>query len=75
MISASGLNPVKLLPMVIGAKVLFTLLVPSLVVVYALLDGLFQHALLRQLAGDVTAAATLDANVRQVLPTLLIGQG
>ena len=38
---------------------------------YALLDGVFQHALLRHLGGDATAAAALDANVRQVLPTLL----
>ena len=38
---------------------------------YALLDGVFQHALLRHLGGDVTAAARLDENVRQILPTLL----
>ena len=38
---------------------------------YALLDGVFQHALLRHLGGDATAAAALDENVRQVLPTLL----
>jgi AcrR family transcriptional regulator len=38
---------------------------------YALMDGLFQHALLRHLGGDATAASKLDANVRQVLPTLL----
>jgi AcrR family transcriptional regulator len=38
---------------------------------YALLDGVFQHALLRHLGGDATAAARLDENVRQVLPTLL----
>ena len=38
---------------------------------YALLDGVFQHALVRHLGGDVTAAARLDENVRQVLPTLL----
>jgi hypothetical protein len=38
---------------------------------YALLDGAFQHALLRHLGGDATAAAALEENVRQVLPTLL----
>jgi hypothetical protein len=41
---------------------------------YALLDGVFQHALLRHLGGDAAAAATLDENVRQVLPTLLLSQ-
>jgi hypothetical protein len=34
----------------------------------------FQHALLRHLGGDAAAAATLDENVRQVLPTLLLSQ-
>jgi AcrR family transcriptional regulator len=38
---------------------------------YALMDGLFQHALLRHLGGDASAATKLDENVRQVLPTLL----
>jgi AcrR family transcriptional regulator len=38
---------------------------------YALMDGLFQQALLRHLGGDATAADELDAHVRQVLPTLL----
>jgi AcrR family transcriptional regulator len=38
---------------------------------YALMDGLFQHALLRHLGGDATATARLDDGVRQVLPTLL----
>jgi AcrR family transcriptional regulator len=38
---------------------------------YAVLDGVFQHALLRQLGGDTSAAATLDENIQQVLPTLL----
>jgi AcrR family transcriptional regulator len=38
---------------------------------YALMDGLFQHALLRHLSGDASAASALDDNVRQVLPTLL----
>jgi AcrR family transcriptional regulator len=38
---------------------------------YALLDGVFQHALLSHFGGDASAPATLDENVRQVLPTLL----
>jgi AcrR family transcriptional regulator len=38
---------------------------------YALLDGVFQHALLRHFGGDTSATATLDETVRQVLPTLL----
>jgi AcrR family transcriptional regulator len=38
---------------------------------YALLDGVFQHALLRHLGGDPAAAADLDEHVRQILPTLL----
>jgi AcrR family transcriptional regulator len=38
---------------------------------YALMDGLFQHALLRHLGGDHAAAAKLGENVQQVLPTLL----
>ena len=38
---------------------------------YALLDGVFQHALLRHLSGDTAAAADLDNHVQQVLPTLL----
>jgi AcrR family transcriptional regulator len=38
---------------------------------YALLDGVFQHALLRHLSGDATAATDLDGHVQQVLPTLL----
>jgi AcrR family transcriptional regulator len=46
-----------------------TAVTPSLA--YAQLDGVFQHALLRHLSGDVAAAADLDAHVRQVLPTLL----
>ena len=40
-------------------------------VAYALMDGLFQHALLRHLSGDATAAAELDQNVQQLLPALL----
>src|SRR6476620_10954056 len=35
---------------------------------YALFDGLFQQALLRQLAGDPRAAADLQAAVAEVLP-------
>jgi AcrR family transcriptional regulator len=38
---------------------------------YALLDGIFQHALLHHLSGGSTAAPDLDEHVRQVLPTLL----
>jgi AcrR family transcriptional regulator len=39
---------------------------------YALFDGVFQHALRRQVGGDAAAAGWLDENVRQVLPTLLL---
>jgi len=35
------------------------------------MDGLFQHALLRHLGGDASAAAALDENIQQILPTLL----
>jgi AcrR family transcriptional regulator len=38
---------------------------------YAQFDGVFQHALLRHLWGDDTAAADLDAQVQQILPSLL----
>jgi AcrR family transcriptional regulator len=38
---------------------------------YALMDGLFQHALLRHLGGDASAAAALDESIQQILPTLL----
>jgi AcrR family transcriptional regulator len=38
---------------------------------YALLDGVFQHALLRYLSGDPAAAQDLDEHVRRVLPSLL----
>ncbi|MGH3206681.1 MAG: TetR family transcriptional regulator [Trebonia sp.] len=38
---------------------------------YAVLDGVFQHALLRHLSGDPAAAQDLDKHVQQVLPTLL----
>jgi AcrR family transcriptional regulator len=38
---------------------------------YALLDGVFQHALQRHLSGDATAARDLDEQVQRVLPTLL----
>jgi len=40
-------------------------------VLYALFDGLFQQALLRQLAGDPAAATDLRAAVVQVLPHLV----
>ena len=40
-------------------------------VAYALADGLFQHALLRQLSGDEAAAGWLIENVRLLLPSLL----
>jgi hypothetical protein len=39
-------------------------------VAYAMLDGLFQQALLRQLAGNEDAADDLAANVVRVLDTL-----
>jgi AcrR family transcriptional regulator len=38
---------------------------------YALMDGLFQHALLRYLAGDATAPEELDASVRRLLASFL----
>jgi AcrR family transcriptional regulator len=38
---------------------------------YALLDGIFQHALLRHVGGDDSAAGWLDETVREVLPGLL----
>jgi len=37
---------------------------------YAILDGLFQQALLHQLAGDENAASDLAANVVRILDTL-----
>jgi AcrR family transcriptional regulator len=37
---------------------------------YAILDGLFQQALLRQLAGQETAAGDLAVNVQRVIDTL-----
>jgi hypothetical protein len=37
---------------------------------YAILDGLFQRALLHHLAGDEDAAEVLRANVARVLDTL-----
>jgi hypothetical protein len=37
---------------------------------YAMFDGLFQHALIGHLAGDVTAAKDLEANVPRVLESL-----
>ena len=41
---------------------------PSLA--YAVMDGLFQHALLRYLGGDASATADLDSNVQHVLQSL-----
>ena len=38
---------------------------------YAVMDGLFQHALLTHLSGDPSAAADLDTNVQHVLGSLL----
>lgn len=38
---------------------------------YALLDGVFQHALLRYLADDTTATRDLDEQVKRVIPTLV----
>lgn len=40
-------------------------------VMYATFDGLFQQALLRQLAGEPSAAADLQAAVTEVLPNLV----
>lgn len=40
---------------------------------YATFDGLFQHALLRRLAGEPTAADRLRADVRRLLALLLTG--
>jgi hypothetical protein len=39
-------------------------------VAYAILDGLFQQALLHQLAGRENAAADLQANVTRIVDTL-----
>jgi AcrR family transcriptional regulator len=44
---------------------------PSLA--YALMDGLFQHALLSHLSGDASAASDLGEHVRHVLTTLHAG--
>jgi hypothetical protein len=38
---------------------------------YALMDGLFQHALLGHLSGDASAAGDLDEHVQQVLRSVL----
>jgi hypothetical protein len=43
----------------------------TLAAALTIVNGLFQHALLRHLGGDAIAAAQLDENVRQVLPALL----
>jgi AcrR family transcriptional regulator len=40
-------------------------------VAYALADGLFQHALLADLAGNAAAGDELDASVRLLLPALI----
>jgi len=40
-------------------------------IAYALLDGVFQHALLAYLSGDETAPAALEAAVCQLMPALL----
>jgi AcrR family transcriptional regulator len=40
-------------------------------VAYALMDGLFQHALLRHLGGSATAADDCDARVQHLLDSLL----
>lgn len=42
-------------------------------VAYALMDGLFQHALLRYIAGSDTAAKDLDARIQDLLASLLPG--
>ena len=42
---------------------------PSLA--YALMDGLFQHALLSHLSGDTSAASDLDEHVQHVLQSVL----
>ena len=44
---------------------------PGPATLYAVLDGLFQQALLRQLAGDPTAADGLRTAVGELLPALL----
>ena len=40
-------------------------------IAYALMDGLFRHALLRQLSGETDACGALNANVRRLLPELV----
>ena len=40
---------------------------------YAMFDGLFQHALISHLAGDVTAPQELEGNVPRVLESLFPG--
>jgi AcrR family transcriptional regulator len=42
---------------------------------YGLLDGLFQHGLLRHLFGEPTAAVNLTDQVERILPTLVLGEG
>src|SRR6195952_726321 len=41
---------------------------------YGLLDGLFQHGLLRHLFGETSAAANLTAQVERILPTLVLAE-
>jgi hypothetical protein len=40
---------------------------------HAVYDGLFQHALIRHLCGDLSAAAVLDQDVQRLLDTLVHG--
>jgi hypothetical protein len=42
---------------------------------YAVYDGLFQHALIRHLAGDQAAAGVLDQEVQRLLSFLVPGPG
>jgi AcrR family transcriptional regulator len=44
-------------------------------VAYALADGLFQHALLAQLGGNLAAGDELDASVRLLLPSMVAASG
>jgi AcrR family transcriptional regulator len=40
-------------------------------IAYALMDGVFQHALIAYLSGDEAAPGALEATVRQLMPALL----
>ena len=44
-------------------------------IAYALMDGVFQHALLASLSGDQSAPDTLEATVRELMPVLLVPGG